>query len=134
MELREVSPKCRKRHRRFGSGCGKSHELAQRLFCFTAADFVHKGLDRDLGAVADDRIDVLWRDASLAAREQSKLGDLGARQSLIRTEPRHEIAACVAVDLEVCFVELLIDQLGGRALVAVARQRRRRFVAFEKFA
>src|SRR4029077_15461734 len=69
-ELREMAPKRRERNRRLGSRCGKSCELAKRLLRFTAADLVHKGLDRDLGAVADDRIDVLRSDASVAAREQ----------------------------------------------------------------
>ena len=70
----------------------------------------------------------------LAAREQRKLGDLGPRHGLVGAEPRHEIGARVAVDLEVCLVELLVDQIGDRALVAVARQRRGRLVALEQFA
>ena len=111
-----------------------SGELAKRVLGLPAAHVKDEILDRDLGAVADDRVDVVGADASLAACEERKLGDFGARHGLVGAEPRHEIGACVAVDLEIRLVELLVDQVTDRALVAVARQRRRRLVALEQFA
>src|SRR5512147_413107 len=104
-----MSPKRRERDRRLGSGCGKSCKLAQRLLRLAATDLVHKGLDRNLGAIADDGVDVLRCHASVTARKQRKLGDLGARQGLIGAEPRHEIAARFAIDLEASLVQLLVD-------------------------
>ena len=83
----------------------------QRRLRIAAAHRIDEILERGLGGVADDRLDVVVADDALAAlRIERELDDLRARQRLVGAEPRHQIVARLAVDAEPGLGKLGVDQ------------------------
>ena len=134
IEVGEMPAERRESGLRVGAAGRKSVQFAQRPIGVTAAHLVDEFLHRDLGAIANHGVDVLFADAALAGGVQRKLGDLGTRQRLVGAEMGSEISATTPNQFKAGARQLLIDQIGNGALVAVARDRRRSGVTFEQFA
>ena len=134
MELGEVTPERRERRRRSVPGGSQALKLRKRRLGIAAARRIDEVLERRLGGIADDRLDVLMADAPAAVRIERKLDHLRARQRLVGAEPRHQIIARLAVDAEPGLGKLGVDQAGKRAVVAVAGKRRGGLVRLEQFA
>ncbi len=109
-------------------------QLRQRRLGIAAARGIDEILQRRLGRVADNRLDVFVTDAPSAMRVERKLDNLRPRQCLVGAEPCHQIVARLAIDGESGFGQLRVDQSRQRAVVGVAGQRRRGLVSLEQFA
>ena len=78
MQLREVPSEGGQRHRPVGARGRKPLELGQRRLRIAAADRLGEIVERRLGGIADDRLDVFGLDALAALRVERKLDDLRA--------------------------------------------------------